>query len=264
MIAQPRKAVLLTRPADQNQSLFDLLAHLDYQPISFPALSISAAADPTGLDQALAELERFALVVFVSPNAIELALQRLRRSWPEVVPIAVMGPGSRARLAERGIAAPQYQVILPAEADGRFDSEALFKALDIDRLVGQRCLIVRGNGGRNWLFDALKSKQIDVVSVAAYQRSVGQPEAPALQQVELLVEADARVPVLITSSEAIGYLIELFGRHFGEAGSDWLRRQPIIVSHRRIAENATAAGFASVHHADPGDDALARAIECLP
>jgi uroporphyrinogen III methyltransferase/synthase len=262
--ASAAKTVLLTRPVGQNQSLDRALTELGYRAIEFPALSISAASDPSGIDSALAQLESFALVVFVSPNAIDQALARLPGLWPTTLPIAVMGPGSRERLAGRGIAAPQYRVITPHEDGARFDSESLFAALEVDQLVGRRCLIVRGNGGRNWLFDALKGQGVEVDSVAAYQRSIGRPERAALDQVQRLIELGVKTPVLITSSEAIDSLNELFRVHFGATGSAWLQSQPIVVSHRRIAENATAAGFASVHHSAPGDDALVRALEYLP
>ncbi len=83
-------------------------------------------------------------------------------------PVAVVGPASVAALAERGIAAPDHRVIAPAGADGngtdggangedaRFDSEALWAQLEPAALNGRAVLIVRGNGGRDWLGDRLR------------------------------------------------------------------------------------------------------------
>ncbi len=255
----------MTRPARQNEALADAAVKLGRHVIEFPALSIGAPADASGLDRALAKLEHYALVIFVSPNAIDLALDRLDRRWPESVPIAVMGPGSRARLAARGIAAPPYRITTPLDGpERRLDSEALYKALDLESLAGRPVLIVRGNGGRDWLLEALKARDIEVAAVAAYQRSIGVPMPDALKEVRALIDTDAKASVMITSSEAISTLLELFLKHFGQPGVSWFKRQQIVVSHRRIAENATAAGFASVHQADAGDEALVRALEYLP
>jgi uroporphyrinogen III methyltransferase/synthase len=65
---------------------------------------------------AFAALDQYALVLFVSPNAIEHALAQLTLDWPAHVPIGVLGPGSVRALAQRGIGAPRVHVIAPRGA----------------------------------------------------------------------------------------------------------------------------------------------------
>ncbi|HTJ91972.1 MAG TPA: fused uroporphyrinogen-III synthase HemD/membrane protein HemX, partial [Pararobbsia sp.] len=78
-----------------------------------PLIAIGPAPDPARLDDALSRIDDYALVVFVSPNAIDQAFARFGGVWPERVPIAVVGPGSIAALVRHGIAVPRYRIIAP-------------------------------------------------------------------------------------------------------------------------------------------------------
>ena len=103
-------------------------------------------------------------MVFVSPNAVDHAFARSNAIWPHALPIGVVGPGSVQALVRHGVTAPAYNVIsppsVPDDDTGRFDSEGLFAALDTtlgaSTLEGKRVLIVRGDGGREWLADRLR------------------------------------------------------------------------------------------------------------
>ncbi|WP_172583446.1 uroporphyrinogen-III synthase, partial [Cupriavidus taiwanensis] len=161
----PRPTVVVTRPAGQSRQLTEALQGAGLDVLSFPLLAIGPAADDAPLRAALARLDTFALVVFVSPNAIAFALDTLAgvqgaavARWPAQVAVAVVGPASVAALAERGIAAPAYRVIAPAGANAngpghddtvpdaealRFDSEALWAQLDPAALAGKPVLIIR-------------------------------------------------------------------------------------------------------------------------
>jgi hypothetical protein len=108
-----RMTVVSTRPAGQSAVLDASLRAAGFEVVDFPLIGITPAADPAPLDLALAGLADYALVVFVSPNAIDQAFARLDGSWPVEVPIAVVGPGSMLALGRHGIAAPRYRVIGP-------------------------------------------------------------------------------------------------------------------------------------------------------
>ncbi|MFP3345436.1 hypothetical protein R0J87_23420, partial [Halomonas sp. SIMBA_159] len=76
----------------------------------------------------------YALVIFVSPNAIDHAFAKSGAIWPHALPVGVVGPGSVQALARHGVSASTHQIISPAsgadEDNGRFDSEGLFAAID--------------------------------------------------------------------------------------------------------------------------------------
>jgi uroporphyrinogen-III synthase len=62
----------------------------------------SPLPDQSALLAALARLHQYALVAFVSPNAIDAAFAHIRH-WPAGVTAAVVGEGSRAALAAHGV-----------------------------------------------------------------------------------------------------------------------------------------------------------------
>ncbi|MEA3119263.1 MAG: uroporphyrinogen methyltransferase / synthase, partial [Paraburkholderia sp.] len=165
--------VVLTRPAGQSAGLAARLAGDGIATFEFPLIEIADAGDDSPLVAAFASLKAYALVVFVSPNAIDRALAGMDGRWPGSVPVGAVGPGSVAALARHGIAAPAYEIICPAGADGgsaaaaasddasvRFDSESLWASLEAKfgatGFQGRRVLIVRGDGGREWLADRLR------------------------------------------------------------------------------------------------------------
>ncbi|MGR5519022.1 uroporphyrinogen-III synthase, partial [Vibrio harveyi] len=80
-----------------------------------------------------------------------------------------------------GVAPPAHRVIRPDTHadDARQDSEALYARLDVPSLSGREVLIVRGNGGREWLADQLREVGVSVRTVEAYRRSVPVPDAAA-------------------------------------------------------------------------------------
>lgn len=274
----PRPTVVVTRPAGQSRQLTEALQAAGLDVLSFPLLAIGPAADDGQLRAGLARLPQFALVVFVSPNAVAYALDALALAqggaahWPESVPVAVVGPASVAALAERGIAAPRHRVISPAGANGsaadidpaetRFDSEALWAQLDVPSLAGREVLIVRGNGGRDWLGDKLREAGAIVLAVEAYRRTMPVPGSMQWQAVrDGLKPGAAPQAWLLTSSEAVRNLDQLARDNLSPQEDAALREVQCIAPHARIAEQAAALGFTRVLLAAPGDEGLLTA--CL-
>lgn len=280
----PSPTVVVTRPAGQSRQLTEALQAAGLDVLSFPLLGIGPAVDDAPLRAALARLNTFALVVFVSPNAIAYALDALAgvqgvavAQWPAQVPVAVVGPASVAALAERGIAPPACRVIAPAgaaangqgpddaapEAEAlRFDSEALWAQLDPAALAGKPVLIIRGNGGRDWLGDRLREAGAQVEAVEAYQRTLPEPSAMQWQAVrDNLRPGAAPHAWLLTSSEAVRNLDALARQHLSPEEDAALRQVQCIAPHARIAEQALALGFPHILRAAPGDAGLLAA--CL-
>jgi uroporphyrinogen-III synthase len=254
------RLVVVTRPRQQAGPLADAIAALGRTPVVLPLLEISSLPDATLLRAALAGLERYALVAFVSPNAIDAAFAHLA-AWPPGVTIAVIGAASRAALAPHGVPAGT-RIVSPFDT-ARSDSEHLLAALDaelgLDSLRGRRVLVVRGDGGRELLPDALRAAGAEVETVAAYRRAVP-PLSPALAA-SLRALLSRPNDWIITSSEALRGLVDLAAQLDPTVTVENLQHQRLIVPHPRIAETARALGFADLTLTGSGDERLLAALQ---
>jgi len=273
MASVHRTTVVVTRPLGQSESLLSQLTAAGFDVHEFPLIDIGPVTDTAPLRAALDELyapdpHGYALVVFVSPNAIEHACRALASAWPANVPIGVVGPGSVAALARQGIGAPAYTVISPPATieNARFDSEALYAAIErhfgADGLKDKRVLIVRGDGGREWLADRLAQAGAKVEKVAAYRRIV--PE-PSMRKWERVHELLAGIPHawLLTSSEGVRNLDELAREHLTADETLLLKQAALVTPHPRIAEAARQAGFDRITVSGAGDERIVQALQTL-
>ncbi|RKT26387.1 uroporphyrinogen III methyltransferase/synthase [Paraburkholderia sp. RAU2J] len=259
--------VVITRPAGQSSELIKLLAAAGVASLEFPLIDIAPVADDAPLRAALASLERYALVVFVSPNAVDQAFARRDGIWPHALPVGVVGPGSVQALARHGVAAPAHQVISPASATDdestSFDSEGLYAAIETSlgatSLEGKRVLIVRGDGGREWLADRLREAGAEVEAVAAYRRIVPEPSIGGWARVHALL-AGAPHAWLLTSSEGVRNLHELAQEHLTADEIVQLKHAPLVTPHPRISQTARALGFDRMTVSGAGDERIVRAL----
>lgn len=236
--------VVITRPAGQAEHLATLLVEQGAHPIFFPVLDIHDCADITPVLDAAIALDTYDLAVFVSPNAIEKALDIIlpRRAWPAHVPAIVLGKMSEQALIHRGVT----HVISPAL---RFDSEALLELPELAAVAGRRIIIFRGETGRDLLSETLVARGADVHHVTCYRRLASQADpGPLLKR----WEAGTLDAVTLTSSEGLRYFFAMIG-HLGQA---WLKKTPVFVTHQRIAAQASALGLQQVIPTAPGDDGL--------
>jgi uroporphyrinogen-III synthase len=251
------KPVVVTRPIAQAEVFARRVAALGREAIVFPLMEIKPLSDSAPLHATLARLADYAMVAFVSPNAID-AVFGIVHHWPKEVALAVMGEGSRAVLAGYGITSPDFRIFSPHDSL-KTDSETLLAALDMNALRGKRVLIIRGTTGREFLADALRGAGIDIVQVAAYQREA--PPMDEVRRMQLSALANSENDWIITSSEALRNLIEITQRFLGMHGVSKILQQRIIVPHVRIEESATALGFRHITLTGSGDEQLLAALQ---
>lgn len=249
--------VVITRPRQQAEPLARAVAALGRTPLILPLLDISPLPDETQLRAALARLRDYALVAFVSPNAVDAAFAHID-AWPPDVALAVVGEGSRAALARHGVCGDRFRIHAPLDSS-HSDSEHLLQALDTGALAGRKVLVVRGESGRELLPDALRAAGIDVETVAAYRRAVPSltPDLAASLRALLAAPNDW----IVTSSEALRGLAGLVEQLDGGASVAKLQQQRLIVPHARIAETADALGFKAVTLTGSGDERLLAALQ---
>ncbi|SEG77979.1 uroporphyrinogen-III synthase [Marinobacterium lutimaris] len=244
--------VLVTRPAHQAEGLIDTLQKQGAEPVPFPLLEIAPIDESDRsafnlIKARILDLDLYAGVIFVSPNAARIGEQWIDAYWPQL-PLGIdwlaIGAGTAATLSQLGI--PAYHV-----ANG-FDSEALLADPLLADVSEKRFLILRGEGGRELLAETLKSRGATVDYADLYRRV-----CPSYSQAQIksTIYAQRLSVILITSGMALDNLLELAG-----AESDLLETA-LIVPSRRIADLASARGFTRIRIADgPDDSSMIRAL----
>ncbi len=245
--------ILVTRPVAQAGTLADLIAAQGGEPVLFPLLEISPAHDLRPLQKTIAQLQDYAIVVFISPNAVDFSLPVIlqQRSWPVGVRAAAIGQSTVTQLASFGIG----EVIAPKR---RFDSEALLELpeMQTECVAGRKVLILRGNGGRELLAETLVERGATVDCVTCYQRSAPSDASLVLS----LVRNKQLAAFTISSSEGLRNLLALLDTESYER----LRLLPIFVPHQRIAEVAIELGLQSIVLTGPADAGIIEGLCAYP
>jgi uroporphyrinogen-III synthase len=253
-------AVVITRPRAQAESLARQVVALGRDAVVLPLLEIFPLDDQSALIRTLAGLDRYAMVAFVSPNAIDAAFAHIGQ-WPAGVTLAVLGEGSRAALARHGIDDGNTRIVSPKDPS-RSDSENLLQTLDLAALAGKDVLIVRGESGRELMADGLRAAGATVATVAAYRRSVP-PMTPELRD-HLTRLLDQQNDWIITSSETLRGLMTLVAELGDPEYVAKMQQQMLIIPHARIAETAASLGLTRLTLCGSGDERLLAALQSRP
>lgn len=240
--------VLVTRPAHQAANLARLVGEAGGTAVLFPTLEIVEIADSAALGELIDRLEQFDLAVFVSPNAAEVGLKkvRARRTWPTALKVAAVGQGSARELRRLGIP----EVLAPDDGN---DSESLLALPQLQNVSGWRVVIFRGAGGRETLAEGLRQRGAQVAYAECYRRQVPQCDAAPLLARWQSGEIGA---VTVTSGDCLRNLVAMLGPQ-AEA---LVKRTPLFAAHPRIGALAGQLGWDTVFSANRGDGGL---VECL-
>ena len=270
------QTIVVTRPTGQARQLIEqLTASLKQgqadlpQILSLPLLTIvpkgaesdGAQVDPLArsIDKALQDAD---LTIFVSPNAIECTMRLLGKSWQDIakqiIPIGVMGGSSKLALQHHGIGLEvnPTPVLIPKKNED-WDSEGLWQTLQSLNWdwSKRKVLIFKGEGGRDWLADTLRSAGANVEAISVYTRVPLNGDNPAWKAIEQIDLSQSLW--LLTSSEAVRHLGQLMQEQFTET----LLYASAICPHQNIGEAAKAVGFGKVFICEPGDEALIQASQ---
>ena len=248
--------VIVTRPAAQADPWVRSLAAKGVDAVALPLIDISPPEDPAAVDAAWQTLAAQRLVVFVSPNAAQEFFRRRppALAWPAGVTAASIGPGTTQTLLRLGV--PLASVVEPSADSGQFDSEALWQQLRSHDWDGAAVLIVRGDGGRDWLADSLRAEGAQVGFVAAYHRGAPRFDGEMLQRLEDALARPREHLWFFSSSEAIDHLAQ------ARPAAAWGDAQA-IATHPRIARRARDCGFGAVHETRPTLEAVVACIQSI-
>ena len=227
--------LLLTRPAEECAAQAQYLAMDGVHCSSQPLLRIDPVPITEAMRKQAAALDGYALVIVVSKPAARLGmalLGELRAATPRPAWFAV-GAGTAQVLNALGQPAD-----FPSGGD---DSEALLRlpAL-LQRLdcPSPRVLILRGEGGREWLAEQLRARGAEVDYLQLYRRALPTYAPTALRQ---RIGLERLNGVVVSSGQGFDNLLRL-----AADDTSWLLRLPLFVPSQRVAQIATAAGAIAV------------------
>jgi uroporphyrinogen-III synthase len=230
------RGILVTRAVHQAEGLTQQIQVSQGRPIRFPALEIAACEQPDRIRGLL--LQRWDVIIFVSPNAVVYALKLLSGDRLQAT-LGAVGRATAAALRHYG-----YSIdLLPAD---RYDSEGLLMLAPLQEMAGKRVLIVRGKGGRALLGESLQTRGAEVGYAEVYRRI-----KPIVDPNPLLAQWQEQIDlVTATSIEVLDNLIALLG----ERGWPLLRATPLLVISERMRKEAENKGFETILLAPGADD----------
>jgi len=123
-------------------------------------------------------------------------------------------------------------------------------------VAGRRILILRGNGGRELLADTLRQRGAEVDCVTCYHRSAPTDGSFIVSR----LRNSALDALTISSSEGLRNLLALLDTESIER----LRRLPVFVPHRRIAEVAAESGLSNAVLTGPADAGIFESLCSYP
>ncbi|UTH75863.1 uroporphyrinogen-III synthase [Chromobacterium sp. IIBBL 290-4] len=235
------KRVLATRPLAQCAGLLQKLCDAGWQAAHFPLLEIEPLPD------GMAELPALAagadVLFWVSPTAIDIGWPVLADAGLGGKRLVCVGASSARRLASLS-----GQTVLHPSAGS--DSEALLALPELAEVAGQRWLIIRGQGGRALLSDALAARGAKVGLAEIYRRVAVSPDWAAF-------DAEPPDAIVLTSGEMVEQLFRLAG----PSRTGALQCQLYCVPHPRIAERLAAFGATRVVTTQADDAALVAGLK---
>jgi uroporphyrinogen-III synthase len=251
--------VLLTRPADQSQSLVAAVRAQGGEAVSLPLLAIEPVHTPEDTQRIRSQimaLDQYEIAIFISTNAATLGLERIENFWPQLplgLQACAVGPGTAAVLR---------QLPWPVHcATTGVTSEDLLSLPVLQDVQGKRIALFRGKGGRELLADTLRERGAQVDYVELYTREV---PARSPQQVRQWLQEQAINCVVLTSQQIFDTFHTLLCQGAAaldvsqdSASSALLGLQQnltLIVPSARVEDVARRAGYAHVCNAGGADD----------
>jgi uroporphyrinogen-III synthase len=206
--------------------------------LRLPAVEIKPLKDRRVMAEQLGALENFDVILFTSANAVRFGASLLDQKRD--LTLAALGPATSRALNQAG-----YRVAMqPGES---FDSEGLLSHPGLERVAGNRILIIKGTHGRDLLQQELKRRGATVVCAEVYERVPATVSAALLQAVQERFAAGELQVITATSLEIGAALLKMASLEFERA--HWL------VPGERVASGLRELGLqAPLLQADSAED----------
>ncbi len=242
---------MVTRPEGQAKLLISEIEKRGGQVVFAPMMAIQPLTNDAAT-RAIRQLAEYDIVIFISKNAADHGLKKIKAAKQSLTTQAVfaVGAGTAGRLRELGV----KDVHTPKS---EFSSEGLLRipGLSAHEIAGKRVLIMRGAGGRELLAQALQQRGARVEYCEVYARVV-----PPTRLAEVLRASKIAAPdiAIITSPEALTNLAD----KIDQEGLNVMYDVPLMVAGERTAQEVERLGFTlePVMVDNPGDRSIVEAL----
>lgn len=242
--------ILVTRPAHQAAQQISFLGECGAVAVHLPALEITpiTAADPGYplLRTQMMNLDQYAIIICISPNAAHLALDWIDQFWPQMpegIQWYAIGQKTAQILNENDIPA--------CRSSSGFNSEAMLTLPDLHDIKSKKILILRGSSGRTTLAETLSERGADVEYATLYERKC--PEYDDIL-IKSTIYNSALSSILITSGEALSNFVTVAAGRQKQFSTASLHQLNLVVPSERIADQARHLGFTRIKVAQGPDD----------
>lgn len=221
---RPKKIALIsTRPQETNVQLSDDLKNSEIKLLSFPLTEIHPLNNYQIFDGVIKNIKTYQHIIFISTNAVHFFLERVKKlslQIPKNLIFSSIGPTTKLLLQKK----LSVDVHFPIKT---FDSEHLLKEKIYNNVEGQKILIIRGEGGRETLKNALEEKGGIVNYGECYVRKY--VDIDLIQLKNDLVNYHHQF-ILFSSTNSAKHFID----QLHNIETDWLQNIKIIVNHKKI------------------------------
>ncbi|NLG76868.1 MAG: uroporphyrinogen-III synthase [Xanthomonadaceae bacterium] len=214
--------MLVTRPRHQAESLCVLIERMGGKAIRFPTIDIEP--------QTAAPAEPCDLVIFASTNAVEHGW-RLLAPNPQMK-VAAIGKATAAALE-------RVDITVHYVPEAGFTSEALLAHPELELEPGMQALIVRGEGGREFLRAELTSRGLTVQTREVYRRVQPTVDPEIIAALETDWSEGGVDVVTLTSVATLDHLRNMLSAR----GRALLETTALLVVSERIREAARNANL---------------------
>ena len=223
---RPKKIALISsRPQGTNVQLSDDLKNSEIKLLSFPLTEIHPLNNYQIFDGVIKNIKTYQHIIFISTNAVHFFLERVKKlslQIPKNLIFSSIGPTTKLLLQKK----LSVDVHSPIKT---FDSEHLLKEKIYNNVEGQKILIIRGEGGRETLKNALEEKGAIVNYGECYVRKYVDIDLNQLKND--LVNYHHQFFLFSSTNSAKHFIHQL-----SKVDSRWLQNIKIIVNHKKIGQ----------------------------
>jgi len=254
--------IVNTRPVEQATGLTKLLERQGAKVIESPVIEITGLTDTLNSNLCIKNLNKIDILIFISANAVNYFLKLLSTYllgkkepdfFPKQLRLAAVGRSTERVIKQKTQQILGYSIDVDIVPEQGSDSEALLKHSAFNECSGKKILIVRGQGGREYLAEQLRSRGAQVDYLEVYQRTC--PIVKTLKDSRKLLDIWQKNKIdfiIITSTEGLVNLLTIMGGALNQLSIkdkehknalSIIAASNILVVHQKIAVKARQLGF---------------------